>query len=229
MDHRRRCQSGSLPERRLEFCRWQSVDACQQSCALEPPSAALYAVFQNKIWVLGGQTMPAFAPAEEVFYRDIWTTTDGRDWEQVTPQEPYWSPRGMVGGSVVFQGRIWWLGGGTYDTPKTPQRNFYNDVWSSSNGLDWRQHIEHAPWSPRQYHDVAVFDHRMWVLEGYHVQSGNRNDVWYSSDGDTWQELRDTPWKPRHAASVFVYNNALWMVAGNNMERDVWKLVHTDK
>ncbi|MCK5803826.1 MAG: hypothetical protein KAI66_13380, partial [Lentisphaeria bacterium] len=87
----------------------------------------------------------------------------------------------------------------------------------------WKCHLQSAPWHPRQYHEVAVFDGRMWVLEGWN--KGNRNDVWYSADGVDWQELPDTPWPPRHAASVFVHDGALWMVAGNNMSSDVWKLV----
>jgi hypothetical protein len=120
---------------------------------------------------------------------------------------------------------MWILGGGTYDTPTSPKRNFYNDVWSSSDGVSWEQNIQFAPWEPRQYHEVAVFDNRMWVLEGWNQV--NRNDVWYSSDGVNWYELPDTPWNTRHAASVFVYNNALWMVAGNNLEKDVWKLQRT--
>jgi lysophospholipase L1-like esterase len=182
-------------------------------------------VFGDKMWVIGGQTMPAFAPADEVFYRDLWTTSDGASWTRVEPREPYWSPRGMIGGSAVFQGRIWILGGGTYDTPKSPARNFYNDVWSSPDGVHWTRHLEHAPWHPRQYHDAAVFDDKLWVLEGYHQQGGNRNDVWHSSDGVNWHELVGTPWKPRHAASIFVFDGALWMVAGNNMQQDVWKLV----
>jgi len=182
-------------------------------------------VFQDQIWVLGGQTMPGFAAADEIFYRDIWTTRNGVDWQEVRPVDDYWSPRGMIGGSAVFQDRIWILGGGTYDTPTTPSRNFYNDVWSSSDGVHWTRHCEAAPWHPRQYHEVAVFDNRLWVLEGYHQEGGNRNDVWYSEDGAMWQELPETPWRPRHAASVFVHQDALWLVAGNNMERDVWKLV----
>jgi hypothetical protein len=185
-------------------------------------------VFRDKIWVLGGQTTPQFAPAEEVFYRDIWNTTDGMHWTQVTPKEPYWSARGMIGGHVVFKDRMWILGGGTYDTPKTRHRKFYNDVWSSPDGLHWRRHVERAPWQPRQYHEVAVFDDRMWVMEGYDGK-GNRKDVWYSADGTSWRELPNTPWSPRHAASVFVFDDALWMVAGNNMERDVWKLVRTSQ
>jgi len=181
-------------------------------------------VFKDKIWVMGGQTTPQFAPAEEVLYRDIWNTTDGIHWNKIEPKEPYWPARGMIGGSVVFKDRMWILGGGTYDTPKTPKREFYNDVWSSPDGVHWERHIEHAPWKARQYHEVAAFDGRMWVMEGYEGR-GNRKDVWYSADGTTWHELPDTPWNPRHAASVFVFDNALWMVAGNNFEKDVWKLV----
>ncbi len=182
-------------------------------------------VFKDKIWVMGGQTVPQFAKQGEIFYRDIWNTTDGVNWTQVIPKEPFWPQRGMIGGNVVFKDRMWILGGGTYDTPKTPHRKFFNDVWSSADGVNWQCHLESAPWAPRQYHEVAVFDGRMWVMEG--STRGNRKDVWYSSDGMNWYELRDTPWKPRHAASVFVHDNALWMVAGNNMESDVWKLAKT--
>lgn len=176
----------------------------------------------GKLWIMGGQTMPGFAKADEKFYRDIWSSADGDTWQQMAPEEPYWSPRGMIGGSAVLNGRIWVLGGGTYDTPTTPKRNYYNDVWSSADGIKWKLHTSAAPWAPRQYHDVAVFDDRLWVLEGY--SGANRNDVWHSADGVNWTEIPNTPWKPRHAASVFAYDGTLWMVAGNNMESDVWAL-----
>jgi len=178
--------------------------------------------FNDRIWVMGGQTIPQFAPEEHLFYDDVWCSADGADWERLTPKAPSWPNRGMIGGSAVFKGRIWILGGGTYDTPRFPTRKFYNDVWSSPDGVNWERHVAAAPWAARQYHDVAVFDNRMWVMEG--SDGKNRNDVWYSGDGVNWCELPDTPWAPRHAASVFVYDDALWMVAGNNMARDVWKL-----
>ncbi len=181
-------------------------------------------VFDNKIWIMGGQTILQFAPATEVFYSDVWNSSDGVTWTRVTEKAP-WPPRGMIGGSVVFENRMWILGGGTYDTPTTPDRKYYNDVWSSADGVNWQQHLASAPWAPRQYHEVAAFDDKMWVLEGCDRISGNRADVWYSSDGIDWRELPDTRWAPRHAASVFVYDDALWMVAGNNMFPDAWKLI----
>ena len=201
--------------------RWRRVSA---NVPWTPRALHYTVVFRDRIWVIGGQTMPAFAASSERFYRDIWTTTDGIRWEQVLPREPYWSARGMIGGAAVHNGRIWILGGGTYDTPATPQRKFHNDVWSSADGVDWQCHTKAAPWAPRQYHDVAVWDGRLWVLEGYNAKGGNRKDVWHSADGVHWEEVPNTPWKPRHAASVYVHAGHLWMVAGNNMESDVWRL-----
>jgi hypothetical protein len=201
--------------------RWTRVAA---DAPWSPRALHYTVVHRDRLWVIGGQTMPAFSPAPETFYRDIWTSRDGAHWEQVKPREPYWQPRGMIGGAAVFRDRIWILGGGTYDTPTTPQRKFYSDVWSSADGVTWTLHTERAAWAARQYHDVAVWDGRLWVLEGYAQPDGNRKDVWHSADGVQWTELPDTPWKPRHAASVFVHQDALWMVAGNNMESDVWRL-----
>jgi hypothetical protein len=219
---------GDVNQKHYQSDVWESRDGKNWRLVSDKPApwaprALHYTVaFRNKIWLIGGQTMPAFSESSEIFYRDVWTSEDGRDWRKLEPKEPCWTARGMIGGAAVFQDRIWLLGGGTYDTPNTPERKFYNEVWSMSDGVSWKRHAD-APWAPRQYHDVAVFDDRLWVLEGYNGE--NRNDVWYSADGETWKELKDTPWAPRHAASIFVHDGALWMVAGNNMQSDVWKLV----
>ena len=214
---------------------WSSEDGrnwqCVTSDAPWGPRALHYTVaFKDRIWVMGGQTMPQFAPASEYFYDDVWSSPDGLTWEKMDVGGPIWPSRGMIGGSVAFKERMWILGGGTYDTPQSPERKFYNDVWSSADGVHWKCHLESAPWYPRQYHEVAVFDDKMWVLEGCnktHPSLDNRNDVWYSADGVEWHELPDTPWPLRHAASVFVHDDALWVVAGNNMTSDVWKLLRT--
>lgn len=205
---------------------WSSADGINWRCVTDQvpwaPRALHYTVaFDGRIWVMGGQTMPHFAPSPENHYADVWCSKDGIHWEEVLKEAP-WQPRGMIGGSAVFQGQIWIMGGGTYNTPAHPQRTWRNDVWSTPDGLNWRLHTKAAPWEPRQYHDVAVFDDRLWVMEG-HLRT-NRNDVWYSGDGTDWHELPDTPWLPRHAASLFVYDNSLWVVGGNNMTSDVWRL-----
>lgn len=185
-------------------------------------------VFRDKIWVMGGQTLPQKAYAEEKFYSDVWNTKDGINWKKVEASKNKWLPRGMIGGSAVFKDRIWILGGGTYNTPNKSDRILYNDVWSSKDGSNWKCHTPFANWDAREYHDVAVWDNKLWILEGSSCgqirEIWNRNDVWFSEKGDKWTELPNTPWKPRHASSLFVHNNCLFVVAGNNMESDVWKL-----
>lgn len=220
---------GDANQRHYQNDVWKSSDGINWECVCDnvpwAPRVLHYTVvFKDRIWLIGGQTLPQFAAAPEIFYSDVWCSKDGKNWEKVVENCP-WAPRGMIGGIAVFKGKIWILGGGTYDTARRPERIFYNDVWCSKDGVKWEKICENAPWHPRQYHDVAVFDGKLWVMEGYHKNSGNRNDVWYSEDGKNWTELPGTPWKPRHAASVFVYDNALWIVAGNNMNPDVWKLV----
>lgn len=207
---------------------WSSSNGIRWNKVCDPapwgPRVLKYALaFDDKMWVMGGQTLPQFAPAAEVFYSDAWNSSDGVNWNKVADRLP-WAPRGLIGGSAVFQDRMWILGGGTYDTPERPTRIFYNDVWSSADGVNWDQHTDAAPWVPRDFHDVAVFDDRMWLMEGHDGRTGNLKDVWHSEDGVHWTELPDTPWPARHAASVFVHDNALWVVAGNNMTSDAWKL-----
>jgi hypothetical protein len=162
----------------------------------------------------------------------------------------------MIGGRAVKDGRMWLIGGGTYQTPGRPGRTYANDVWSSADGSSWKCHTADAPWEPRAYHDVAVFDDKLWVLGGanfggettaairgptevnlklLHVNpvtgkaDPNRNDVWWSRDGETWHELENTAWDFRHACSVFVHRHELFMVSGNGNDHaellaEVWKL-----
>jgi hypothetical protein len=207
---------------------WNSADGVNWNRVTDAapwgPRVLHYTVsFKDRIWVMGGQASPRHAPGDEIFYADVWNSADGATWERVADRLP-WGPRSMIAGSMVFKDRMWILGGGTFESPKRPDRIFYNDAWSSADGIQWDRIAAETPWHPRQFHDAIVFDRKMWVLEGWHKDAGNRKDVWCSSDGANWIELPNTPWAPRHAASVYVYDNALWIVAGNNMEPDVWKL-----
>ena len=36
----------------------------------------------------------------------------------------------------------------------------------------------------------------------YDPDGGNRNDVWFSGDGETWEEVTNTPWAPRHGSGA---------------------------
>jgi hypothetical protein len=186
-------------------------------------------VFNDKIWVMGGQTLvldtcPGY-PQTETFYNDIWNSSDGRDWTQVTPLGAIWSPRGVICGAVVFQGKMWVIGGGTYGSPQS----LYNDVWSSPDGVNWTRVLASAPWQGRIYHDIIVYDNRMWVIGGHQANGGNNlSDVWSSPDGVNWSEVPNTPWLARHAESTAVFNGAIFLTGGTTdltgSQDDVWEL-----
>ena len=90
----------------------------------------------------------------------VWSSPDGVTWTQL-PSAP-WKPRGMVLGSCVDDDdTLWLLGGG-----RLWDRRCYNDVWKTGDGVAWEQVTAAAPWAPRYWHNVAWFDHRMWVICG---------------------------------------------------------------
>jgi len=45
--------------------------------------------------------------------------------------------------------------GGLYQT-NTGVNIFYNDVWSSPDGVNWTQEVVNAPWSERGLHATVV-------------------------------------------------------------------------
>jgi hypothetical protein len=181
--------------------------------------------FNDRLWLMGGQQIfeSGVPPAPVLAYNDVWSSTDGANWELVTGAAG-WSPRGMMMGSAVFQGKMWVIGGGLYDI-----RTFNDDVWSSPDGVNWTQVLAEteAPWAPRQFQNIAAFGNKLWVMAGGDEQSqGGNNDVWYSPDGVKWTQLAATPWIARHAASSVVYDNFLWFTCGSDEfgNSDVWKL-----
>lgn len=170
----------------------------------------------NEMIFFGGQTLTFLDFVGGNVYNDVWSSTDGNDWTQLT-SDAGWHPRGQIEGNFVRNDTLWLIGGGTYDA-----RHMYSDVWNTDDGIHWNRITEAADFTPRQYHEVGVFDNRLWILGGYEG-IGNRNDVWYSDNGADWYELKNTPWPPRHAGGVCTYDSSLWMISGN-LWNDSWRL-----
>jgi hypothetical protein len=178
-------------------------------------------VFKDRIWVLGGVQMYYFGDDSDL-KNDVWSSADGVTWQLATDQAP-WSPRAYHQ-AVVHNGRLWVMGGGNY----LPNYQVKNDVWSSSDGVQWEQATEHAPWPPRLWFSAVAYRDRLWVLGGWsNNPAKNWNDVWTSVDGQTWTEFKtEAIWKPRHEHSVYVMQDKLWVVTGHAapLINDVWQL-----
>lgn len=186
------------------------------------------AVHNNKLYVIGGEEVNDIPDVPDTVYNDVWVSSDGANWDNILDSAP-WLPRGQIQGYAILDSSIWIVGGGTYQYP----RNYYNDVWSSTDGLDWNSMNNSAPFLPRQYHSILVYNGALWVLGGFNSnfepdECGNLGDSWYSIDGIEWKQLIGPGWKNRHATSAISFNGTIFVIAGSingsSPVNDVWKL-----
>jgi hypothetical protein len=196
------------------------------------PRAYFEAVAHDgRMYVLGGQDFnvvanPApFGPpliAVSNFFNDVWSSSDGTAWVQETTPESSasrWAGRAGLS-SIVFRDELYVLGGSKNDDsaivgPGGPAREYFNDVWKSSDGgRTWQQAVAHAPWSPRAGAAVVVKDDYLYLLggeDGFVCDAVNPrcppyfNDVWRTPDGATWELVTAAAgWagRPGHVANV---------------------------
>lgn len=171
--------------------------------------------FNQRMWIIDG-----------IQQSDIWSSLDGINWEN---KENNSFPGRLAHSAVVFKNKIWIIGGVGFDE-STFQDIVYNDVWSSSDGINWEKAIDHANFTPRYSHTTVVFKDKIWLIGGEDGDS-EFNDVWSSSDGINWvKETENGNFLPRFSHSSFVFQDKIWIIGGVNSEQgagegflnDVW-------
>src|SRR5690242_16675852 len=95
-------------------------------------------------------------------------------WSQVTGAAAY-APRDGAG-ALVFQDRLWMLGGWNPGDKSSFPRICNNEVWSSSNGGDWalekpntflnRDFDPDSDWEGRHTAGYVVYKGKMWIVGG---------------------------------------------------------------
>jgi hypothetical protein len=103
---------------------------------------------------------------------DVWTSKNGLDWQQLTPEIV--KGEQLFGYSaVVFDGKIWLLG---------CNRNglFSSQVLVSSDGKNWVG--QEAPWSPRGAIAASVFNDAIYMTGGKYGGTPNQPNFIYSND-----------------------------------------------
>ena len=87
-------------------------------------------------------------------------------------------------------------------------------------GKYWTNANATGHWVERFRHTSVVYDNKMWILGG-----SNRNDIWWSTDGTNWTNVRDNLnvsncWSKREGHASVVYDNKMWVFGG--YYDDVW-------
>ena len=204
---------------------WSSADGAEWTLETEDPGwcprvSPSFVVFRDRMWVMGG-TEDFYEDNDETLKNDVWSSSDGRKWKLET-EHAAWQKRTHAQ-AVVFDGKIWLMGGGRWSPETVP----LNDVWCSEDGLNWTQVTPAAPWDPRMWFSLVVYRDRMWVLGGWSRKHGNYGDVWYSRNGRDWTELKSSViWDPRHEHSAYVFRERMWVAGGyaDVLNSEVWTL-----
>ena len=218
---------------------WKSSDGANWELVNKNPPWAPRALhlsfsYNGYIYVVGGQTMPRFVDdnnLDEVYYRDIWRSTDGKNWEKVIVKGDLFTHRGGGGSAIVFNDEVYIVGGFTYDNIVNLSRDVWTDVWKSSGNLDHWKKIGKTPVNEAGrgffYHDLASFDNKLWIIGGARMggaqdEDPNTNEIWLSSDGLNWEQVLNCPHDSAHARTVFSTSNSIVITGGYN--RNVWQI-----
>ena len=64
-----------------------------------------------------------------------------------------------------------------------------NDIWRSTDGVNWTRIVANAGFSGREDHEAVVFGGKLWVMGGYDnvdPREPRVADVWTTADGANW-------------------------------------------
>lgn len=163
-------------------------------------------VFNGQILIMGGVVGGATAVAN-----DVWASADGVNWQQLTAAAPWAARKNFA--SVVIGNTLYIMGGTNFGGGST----VFNDVWSTTDGVNWTQVVGTATWSGRWGLGVLPFNNGMVLMGGKDPSGTLQNDVWFSPDGLTWTQLvLAASWSARYLFGALVFANKLWVLGGHD-------------
>ncbi len=163
----------------------------------------------------------------------IWRSGDGVRWSRVTPLGALFELLASHQ-AVVYDDRLWVIGGWDEGPSQGGTATARNEVWSSSDGVNWVQETTAAAFGARAAHEVVSFAGSLWLFGGGDGAAVH-DDVWVSSDGANWTAV--AAGTPRYSArlghAVAVFGDAMWLVGGTDdtdydsgtVLDDVWSTV----
>lgn len=151
----------------------------------------------------------------------VWASADGRSWRLWTEDAP-WEPRGLVHGGAVYGGRVYLIGGGfkteLSELGRVETSKELSDIWSSSDGKDWRLEIEKFSFPARTHFSTIGTPYGCFVSDGsVGTQLNTSNDLFFAKDCVHYESIPDAlPHDKRHASSLTYFNGSLIILGGPN-------------
>lgn len=121
-------------------------------------------VFNGAMYVIGGETTASTR------LNEIWTSTNGSTWTQVTTSGTIFSPRNGHT-TTVYNGKVWIIAG------RDDGSLFKNDIWYSSNMTTWTQYDDVVPFDAVAGHAALRYNDALWLFGG-NKSGGNSGAIW---------------------------------------------------
>ena len=183
-------------------------------------------VLNGAIYLMGGFR------GTGAYLNDVWRSTDGVTWTEVTNTTAARFPGRLAAASVVLPGsgaggadELYYIGGFVANTATTPQ-----NVYKSGDGTTWTQLTPVPGFANNRYnHTAVVLGGDIYLIAGQESSSAKR-DVWRSQDnGPTWSRITATAgFGLRTQHSSVVHGGAMYLIGGSTgsateLRNDVWR------
>jgi hypothetical protein len=133
-------------------------------------------VYRNRLWFIGG--MSDYGTPNLAYHNDVWSSNDGRNWEQVTASTNF-LPRAWTS-AMIFDGKMFLLGGANNNLWPEEAHNT-SEIWFSENGQEWFELRTEQIWGARHASlTVSADQDTMLLMAGFGWGDVSRiyNDVW---------------------------------------------------
>jgi hypothetical protein len=179
--------------------------------------------FKGKIWIFGGYDSGRIRG--DTYLEDVWNSPDGANWSLATDSAPWHGRRGHT--VTLFDdgtGEAIYLVGGFEVNEQTGYRQYTNDCWKSTDGIQWTcikprtqplfDSVE--DFLPRFNHSCIATrlggKNYLFLIGGSTMREGVEggfsflylHDVWRSEDGIHWTKLDNTDFGQRCEQAVCV-------------------------
>lgn len=162
-----------------------------------------YVSFGGYLWAIGG-TLAGASGINKVWYKQnisdaAWTLAASGVFSLA-----FWGAS-----AIVYKGKIFVVGGTTNGAV------YLDDVYSSSDGVNWTVVTSAAAFGGLSVPQLIVYNNYLWLVYGYN--GANLNGIWRTSDGATWTSVQATPAFTADMTAGYggvMFNNAMAVVAG---------------